>query len=532
MSDTTSPADTSGGDRAFASVTEALNAGNLSRAMDLSAAALTDGWRHPLFFNLSAHRLERAGDFTAAAGVLEQGLLVFPNDLELLTALGMCLSKTGQARQSVAAFDTVLQAMPDFAPAHHGKAEALERLADFEGAERHYRAAVDLMPDFVESMESLAGLLSRTGRAAEARELAQRTLDVDPSRIGAKVALAYCNLADGDPEAAEAIARPVVDDPSADPEPRAAAAIALGDALDGQGRFGEAFAAYEDGARRLAAVRAAGVQGKGETYFDVVERIIAWLSQLEPTAWTPNQGTDEPSPAANHAFIISATARSGATLLKRTLAGHPGVAELNDSESLAMAEREFLLTPGGLERLAELSAADGRRLRSAYWARARSLCGDLQGKALVDRAPLGAATLVLIAALFPKAKIVLALRDPRDAVLANFRKPFMVNPDLHPFMTLEGAARLYDAAMRLLDLCWEKLPVEIAEERQEDLFADPEGETKSLCAFLGVDWDTAMAGAATAAKGDESRWRDYAAELAPVLPILKPWIERFGYSED
>ena len=25
------------------------------------------------------------------------------------------------------------------------------------------------------------------------------------------------------------------------------------------------------------------------------------------------------------------------------------------------------------------------------------------------------------------------------------------------------------------------------------------------------------------------RWRAYAAELAPVAPMLAPWIERFGY---
>ena len=24
------------------------------------------------------------------------------------------------------------------------------------------------------------------------------------------------------------------------------------------------------------------------------------------------------------------------------------------------------------------------------------------------------------------------------------------------------------------------------------------------------------------------KWRDYAAEMAPVLPVLEPWVERFG----
>jgi hypothetical protein len=25
------------------------------------------------------------------------------------------------------------------------------------------------------------------------------------------------------------------------------------------------------------------------------------------------------------------------------------------------------------------------------------------------------------------------------------------------------------------------------------------------------------------------QWRNYAAQLAPVLPILQPWVQRFGY---
>ena len=28
------------------------------------------------------------------------------------------------------------------------------------------------------------------------------------------------------------------------------------------------------------------------------------------------------------------------------------------------------------------------------------------------------------------------------------------------------------------------------------------------------------------------QWRRYRAQLEPVLPILAPWVKRFGYSED
>jgi hypothetical protein len=33
-------------------------------------------------------------------------------------------------------------------------------------------------------------------------------------------------------------------------------------------------------------------------------------------------------------------------------------------------------------------------------------------------------------------------------------------------------------------------------------------------------------------RGGLGRWRAYADELAPVLSVLKPWVERFGYPAD
>jgi hypothetical protein len=80
----------------------------------------------------------------------------------------------------------------------------------------------------------------------------------------------------------------------------------------------------------------------------------------------------------------------------------------------------------------------------------------------------------------------------------------------------------------------------------EALIADFDGETKRICAALGLPWtDTlrdfaAFVGergvftpsAPQLARGLNAqgvgKWREYAAELAPVLPLLAPWIARFG----
>ena len=84
----------------------------------------------------------------------------------------------------------------------------------------------------------------------------------------------------------------------------------------------------------------------------------------------------------------------------------------------------------------------------------------------------------------------------------------------------------------------------------ERLVADFETESKAACAFIGVDWrddlidfaararrgDVASASSAQIARGlytdGAGQWRRYREQLAPMLPMLKPWVEHFGYPAD
>jgi hypothetical protein len=84
--------------------------------------------------------------------------------------------------------------------------------------------------------------------------------------------------------------------------------------------------------------------------------------------------------------------------------------------------------------------------------------------------------------------------------------------------------------------------------RYESLVADFDGQTRTICEFLGLEWVDGMDDVASRARArerstpstaqlvrglDRSRaehWRHYAVPLQPVLPTLNRWVERFGYS--
>jgi hypothetical protein len=154
--------------------------------------------------------------------------------------------------------------------------------------------------------------------------------------------------------------------------------------------------------------------------------------------------------------------------------------------------------------------------------------------------------LPLIHKVFPGAKIIFALRDPRDVVLSCFRRSFNMNANMYEFNSLASAARFYDAVMKAGEVYFARLPLEVHRLRYEDLVADFEGQARALCAFLGVDWtdglkdfaatERAIATPSSTQVGrglyDEGvgQWRRYAKAMEEVMPILHPWVEKFGYA--
>ena len=168
----------------------------------------------------------------------------------------------------------------------------------------------------------------------------------------------------------------------------------------------------------------------------------------------------------------------------------------------------------------------------------------------MEKVPLYSEILCLVAKLFPDAKILVALRDPRDVVLSCFRRRFAFTREMYELLTLEGAAAYYDATMRLLELYRSKLSLPFHEIRHEDIISDFAGQTRAVCDFLEVDRNVVLTGytervqksdlatpnAAQISRGIRregmGQWRPYAEHMKPVMPLLQPWVEKFGYGDD
>ena len=116
--------------------------------------------------------------------------------------------------------------------------------------------------------------------------------------------------------------------------------------------------------------------------------------------------------------------------------------------------------------------------------------------------------------------------------------------------TLPGAARLYDAVMRLAGIMRENAALKVADCRYEEIVNDFEGSMRAVCEFVGVEYDASMERFSSVERADAIRspsatqvkrelyregvaqWRPYAAHLDVISPILNRWVDHFGYAAE
>ncbi len=526
-------------------VNTAISAGAFDRAADLAATALDEGERDAALFNILGFRESEAGRYRPALALLDQGLALAPQDANLLYSRGFCLFRLGRDEEALGAFNAALDVRPHYAAPLHHKGMIYERNGQDDAAERFYAEAQACDPRYEDPYAGLASVAATRGDFVRARDLAQRALAISPGHTTAHLALAKAEFDEGRFETVVARLEPILADPGLDNADRPAFLALLGDALDGLKRPDEAFAAWTQGKALSQA------QYAGTPLAETAHRHLAQLAALRPVvdtlgAFPPGDLAPAPGGPKAHIFLVGFP-RSGTTLLEQVLASHDEVVTLEERPLLETAELEFLSTPEGLSRL--MAAGDDLLdpYRELYWRLVADHGLDVRGKVFIDKLPLASLLIPLIARLFPGARFLFAERDPRDVVLSCFRRAFKINPGMYQFVTLDGAARFYDGVMSLAHVYRGLVADRVHAVRYEALVADFEGETRAICDFIGLPWTESLRDFAATARGRTIRtpsaaqvrkglyatgagqWRRYESQLAPVLPILAPWVSALGY---
>jgi tetratricopeptide (TPR) repeat protein len=535
---------------AIEAVKAAVAADDLPRAIGLAGAAIQAGAQDPFVYNVAAHGLQVRRRYAEAMDLLVRAIRIAPGDPYIIIGIGQVCSQMGRMADAEAAFRRALAIDPFLVAAHHGLGLALELKEEMDTARGHFEEAARLAPQFPDPIGSLALQALNRKDYDEARRLAEQALALDPAQTAASITMASLDYEARDLAGAEARAKALLSGGDMPPLHESSVWRLLGDVLDSAGRQIEAFDAYSKGNALFREIYQPQVDASGiEPGVELVgrlERGFAARAHLDWSAPPIARGSDEP---AGHVFMTGFF-RSGTTLLEQILASHPAIETMEEISILDDLAWQFFKAPEGLNALAALPAGGAAELRAEYWRRIRALGREPGAGVFVDKLPMASLWTPFIAKVFPDARILWVRRDPRDVVLSCFRHRFQPGSLRNDLADIERGAALYAGMMQLFERYRAALPLQLHVIRHEDLVEDFDAEVRAMCAFIGVEWREEMRDFSETAKRRTirtpsasqvvrglnaegvARWRPYGPALAPALPILAPWVERFGYPAD
>ncbi|WP_414901357.1 sulfotransferase [Sphingomonas flavalba] len=517
------------------------NLGNVRRAAgDLDGAIVALGRAAALKpdqgniqSNLGA-ALAMAGRYDESLTAMGEAARIAPRDGTALLELSRALNRVQRHRDAVRVLEQAIALAPAD-PALRIEMGLTEELrGDRAAAERAWRAAIGMNPKAAEPYQELGALLEAENRLDDAARLIDEAQSngVDTAELALLRALMLRRR--GDDAAALAAAQRI--DPAIDSGRRAKL---IGEISDRLGDSDTAFAAFAEMNAHMAA-RPEAPRIAGAAFRDRFRRAIALTTPEWLAGWT----TDQPEPTRPAPAFLIGFPRSGTTLSDTILMGHSRTVVFEEEPFLARVAEAV----GDPAALATMDATTIATLRARYFAAADAAMPGIGDRLIVDKMPFSILHLPLIHRLFPDARVVFVERHPCDVVLSCYMQNFRPNPAMASFLDLGDAAELYDLALGYWQQCRSVLPLPTHILRYEEMVTDLEGAVRPLLAFLGLAWeDAALDHQRTALERGHvrtasyaqvteplytrarGRWQRYRSHLAPVLPILEPWVRRLGY---
>ncbi len=544
-----------------------MGLGRLAEAERVMRAALAIAGDHVDLLNNVAVLFKQLGRQPEGEPLLQRALAKSPDDAGALVNLGDLLVSTGRPEEALPLLEKAVRFAPRSPEALNNLALALKALDRDEEATPHLEAALALSPGYLPSIHNLGNNLVATGRAAEGIAKFLEVLERDPQNFPAIYSLA--TVTDhrlGDEAIGKIHALLARNDLAA--ESRQLLHMAAAAALDRAGDHDQGIVhAVQSGRLKRAIDRRAGLGFFREAHARLVEAIQETFSRdafsRETVAGMATSGFDTERLDTVQPLFVVGMPRSGTTLVEQILASHPLVHGAGETDEIVQAAvalgggRIDADDPSAYPRVmlrasaASLAAAAERILTYYHDSAARARPeghesaargrpeGEVPGgwpARIVDKTTINFLHVGLIAALFPRAKILHTLRDPRDTCVSCLFHNF-TGAALNFTNDLGDLGLVHRLKDRLMAHWHELFPGRILDVPYESLVDDAEGWTRRMLDHAGLEWSdrcldfhTLDRRVKTASnlqvrkplyRSSVARWKRYERHLGPLQDALE-----------
>jgi len=492
--------------------------GQRERALESYRRAVTLNPAHIEALNNLGNLLRDLGQQQEPLALFRRALGLDARRADTHCNLGNALFELRRTDEAADCFRRALALQPDNVQVHLGLAAALRMQRQAGEAEASCQAALAREPRSAEALVLLGELRADHGRFAEAQELFNRAITLDPG-----FASGFCSIAaHRRMEAEDSAWLGAVQALLARPQALAHEInlrYALGKYFDDVGRYDEAFQNYRQ-ANELTK-RYGSSYGRAQLT-QRVDRIIerfgsAFIRQSRPHA------SESELPV-----LIIGMPRSGTSLLEQILASHPGVFGAGEVRFWKRAFAAFESATCGRDGTGDIAV-----IAADYLERLTAHSGA--ASRVTDKMPANFMYAGLIHAVFPRAHIIHMRRHPLDTCLSIYFQNFF---NMGPYANdLGNLAHYYGEYVRVTDHWRSVLPhTALLEVPYEGLITDQEAWTRRILDFIGLPWhakcldfhDTERV-VITASRwqvrqrinsASAGRWRNYQKHVAPLQQLL------------
>ncbi len=424
-------------------------------------------------------------------------------------------------------------------------AEQLQHWEDYQGALDIAKQVVQINSTEVAGYRLLAVTYMRLNQRKSALAAAKHAQKLAPQNAIINILLAPLEAADGQRETAKQRLETVLKG-TLTPEESYRAHKELAIILDKMRSYDQVFAHLHAASEASASIPE--VQKHDVNFVpNMISANKAGFDKNLLNRWSNHTFPDSPAPVFLLGFL-----RSGTTMTQEVLGAHPDVFVSDETDFIPSVISELNKisdsTGTAIEQLRNIDFDGVMHLRQYYWDLAKSRYGEKMNRPVfLDKTTMNTIDLGLINCIFPDAKVVFVLRDPRDVCLSCFMQIMTPTPSTIQLLSWQGTANFYAQTMDWWLHIKQIMTLDFIEFRYEDAVSEFESTYRKVFDFLGMEWDANVVNFhQSAAKklivspsfnqvtqplysSSVARWHRYEREFDSIIKILQPYAIKFGY---
>ena len=511
-------------------------------AIELLERAANEAQDVPLVHNSFGIALHHSGRTEHAISVFQKALELDPQFVEASCNLGAVFADLERFEEAIECFERALEHSPNNSAVLANLGNALNGVHRIEEAISTLERAIESDPSNAFAYAKLATLNERLNHLDKAREQIAKAKALAPNNPEIQVMNGI--IAGRDKNYELGIREIEAGIPSLySPNILCRAHFEAGHLHDRLNDTASAFKHYAVG-NSLIEEKAVCLGVDRIDYLDEIKSNIAHFKNNKKDYLTSNIIQTKNDPV----FIVGFP-RSGTTLIEQILDSHPRLDVLDEKPIVEETINYFKRIIGRYpESINKIDGSNINQIREHFYSAIRQHMEIKKENILACKMPLNMVHAGFIYKIFPDAKFIFTARHPCDACLSCFMQHFTLNRAMTHFTSLQSTAEFYALVVGLWQHYSELLPLRWHAFKYESLVESFEETVLEMLKFVGVDWDEAVLAYDKHARGrtvmtpsysqvsqpiydsSKERWRRYSREMEPVLPILQPFMEYYGYS--